>query len=131
MAAVTRVNGATHTAVDYLYHTAQLDAYLITVKNDSNTAIDLTSDDGTVEGNVEQLVREISPLMYFVDDGSNGTVHVVVDGHANTAASLQARVRAIFGAAGTNGENNDSTVVLGGKITVAAGNNSPIQTGDS
>lgn len=131
MASFTRVNGAGFTSVDILYSTSQLDAYLITVKDDSNTAIDLTATDGTVEGKVEQLVREISPLMYFVDDGSNGTVHVIVDNHHQDAASIQARVRNIFGAAGTNGSLNDSTVVLGGKITVAAGNNSPVQTGDS
>jgi hypothetical protein len=131
MAAFTRINGAGFTSVDVLYSTSQLDAYLITIKNDSDTAIDLTADDGTVEGKVEQLMREISPLMYFVDDGSNGTVHVIVDNHATDAAVLQSRVRNIFGAAGTNGANNDSTVVLGGAIAVSAGNNSPVQTGDS
>lgn len=129
MASFTRVNGAGFTSVGTLYSTSQIDAYLITIKNDSDAAVDLRADDGTVEGKVEQLMREISPLMYYVDDGAAGTVHVIVDNHAMDAASLQARVRAIFGAAGTNGSLNDSTVALGGQITVVAG--TPVQTGDS
>lgn len=129
MARFTRVNGAGFTSVGTLYSTSQLDAYLITVKDDSDTAIDLRADDGTVEGKVEQLLREISPLMYYVDNGSAGTVHVIVDNHHQSAASLQARVRAIFGAAGTNGALNDSTVALGGQIAVTGG--TPVQTGDS
>lgn len=129
MASFTRVNGAGFTSVGVLYSTSQLDAYLITIKDDSDTAIDLRADDGTVEGKVEQLMREISPLMYYVTDADTGLVHVIVDNHANTAASLQSRVRNIFGAAGTNGSLNDSTVALGGQITVVAG--TPVQTGDS
>ena len=112
MAGFTRTNGAGAAIVGTLTTTAQLKAYLVTIKNDSNTAIDLTSDDGVVEGKLEQFLREISPLMYFATDSSAGTVTVVVDGHHNDAASLQSRVRNIFGAAQTAGSANDSTVTL-------------------
>lgn len=128
MAVFTRVNGAGFTSVDTLYSTSQIDAYLITVRstsNGDNTAVDLRADDGTVEGKVEEIVRELSPLMYFVDDGANGTMHVIVDGHANTAASIAARVEAL------DGIGTDTAVVLGGAIAVSAGNNAPVQTGDS
>ena len=50
--------------------------------------------------------------MYFATDSSAGTVSIVVDGHAVDADILQARVRNIFGAAGTSGAANDSTVAL-------------------
>ena len=109
MAGFTRTNGAAAAVVGTLTTTAQLKAYLITVKNDSDTAIDLRSDDGVVEGKLEQLLREINPLMYFATDSSAGTVTIVVDGHANDAASLQDRVRNIFGATPAA---NDSTVAL-------------------
>ena len=112
MAGFTRVNGAAAAIVGTLTTTAQLKAYLISVKDDASTAIDLTADDGVVEGKLEQLLREINPLMYFATNSGAGTVTIVVDGHANDATSLQERVRNIFGAAGTSGAANDSTVAL-------------------
>jgi hypothetical protein len=124
MAVFTRVNGAGFTSVGVLYSTSQLDAYKLTIRsssNEDNTAVDLRADDGTVEGKLEQLLREISPLMYYADDANTGVVHVVVDNHANTAASLTARLGAIFG--------TDSVAELGGQIAVTAG--TPVQTGDS
>jgi hypothetical protein len=124
MATFTRVNGAEFTDVGTLYSTSQIDAYKLTIRstsNGDNTAVDLRSDDGTVEGSVEQLMREISPLMYYADDASTGVVHVIVDNHANTADSLTSRIGQIFG--------TDSTAELGGQIAVTAG--TPVQTGDS
>ena len=128
MATFTRVNGAGFTDVGTLYSTSQIDAYKLTIRSTSGTdpvtngtAIDLRSDDGTVEGNVEQLMREISPLMYYADDADTGVVHVIVDNHANTAASLTSRIGQIFG--------TDSIAELGGQIAVTAG--TPVQTGDS
>jgi len=125
MATFTRVNGAEFTEVGTLYSTSQIDAYKLTIRSTSdgttNTPVDLTADDGEVEGSVEQLMREISPLMYYVDDASTGVVHVIVDNHANTAASLTSRIGQIFG--------TDSIAELGGQIAVTAG--TPVQTGDS
>lgn len=121
MAGLTRTNGASQGAVETLYSTAQLKAFLVTVKDASDTAIDLDADDATVEGSVEQIIRECSPLMYFIDSGSNGTIHMICDGHAVNAATLQARVRAV--AAGIDGSavaDNDSTVIEGNDLTVAA-----------
>lgn len=124
MATFTRVNGADFTSVGTLYSTSQIDAYVLTIRstsNGDNTAVDLRSDDGEVEGSVEQLMREISPLMYYADDAATGVVHVIVDNHANTADSLTSRIGQIFG--------TDSTAELGGQIAVTAG--TPVQTGDS
>ena len=114
MAAFTRVNGAAAAVVDVL---TQIAAFLVTVKDDSNTAIDLRADDGVVDGNLEKLLKELAPLMYFATNSSAGTVTVVMDGHANDAASLQSRVRHVFEAAAGD---NDSTVIAAGELVAAS-----------
>ena len=119
MAAFTRVNGAAAAVVGVLTATAQHKSYIVTVKDDSNTAIDLTLDDGVVQGKLESFLKEVSPVMYFAADASTGVVHIITDGHHNDAASLLKRVRMIFGATDTQGAANDSTVTLGTAITVA------------
>ena len=82
-----------------------------------NTAIDLRADDGTEGGKPNKLrLNGLNPLMYTATDNANGTVSVIMDGHGNTAASLQERVRRLFEA--TAGAN-DSTVADGATITVA------------
>ena len=119
MAGFPRVNGAEFTKVGVLYTTQQQKTYKFTIKDDTDTAIDLRLDDGVVEGKMEQLVRELNPSLYFGVDDASGVVFMVVDGHNNDAESIQIRVRNIFGAAGTNGSANGSTVVQGTSITVA------------
>lgn len=119
MAGFTRTNGASQAIVGSLKTVVQLKAFLVTIKNDSNTAIDLRSDDGVVEGKLEQFLREVQPLMYYATDDNAGTVTIVVDGHAVDADTLQIRVRNVFGAAGTNGSANDSTVVEATSLTAA------------
>ena len=119
MAGFPRVNGAEFTKVGILYSTMQQKAYKFSIKDDAGVAIDLRLDDGEVEGKMEQLVRELNPSMYFGVDDDSGVVFMVVDGHHNTAESLQRRVRNIFGAAGTQGADNGSTVELGVSISVA------------
>ena len=116
MSAVARAHGFSGITVGGIKSHAQMKAFLITVKNDSNTAIDLTADDGTEGGNLNKLVNALNPLMYTATNNANGTVSVIMDGHGNTAASLQERVRRLFEA--TAGAN-DSTVADGATITVA------------
>jgi len=116
MAGITKVNGFADITVGGIKSHAQMKAFLITVKDDSNTAIDLRADDGTVGGNLNKLINDLNPLMYTATDSAAGTVSVIMDGHANTAASLQERVRKVFEA--TAGAN-DSTVADGATITVA------------
>lgn len=109
MAGVARVNGLGH-AHATLYSTAQLAAFLI------DAGADL-SGQGGIGGAIEALAQEISPMM-FDSEGANGEVHVIMDGHAVDAASLQIRIRAL----GTvNGYDfSGATVTAGGQITVAA-----------
>ena len=116
MAAVARAHGFSAITVGGIKSHAQMNAFLITVKDDSNTAIDLRADDGTEGGKLNKLVNGLNPLMYTATDDASGTVSVIMDGHANTAASLQERVRRLFES--TSGAN-DSTVADGSTITVA------------
>lgn len=116
MAGITKVHGFAANVVGTIIATNAHKAFLITVKDDSNTAIDLTATDGTVNGNLNKLVDALSPAMFFATNSNAGTVSVIMDGTANTAESLQARVRAIFES--TAGAN-DSTVVDGSSVTVA------------
>ena len=116
MATYTRVNGAGFTSVGTLYATQQHKAFVITCRstsNGSNTAIDLRSDDGTVEGKIEQIVRELNPAMYFAADAATGVIHVIMDGHNVDADAIAARLERI------SGFGTDTSVVLGTSITVA------------
>ena len=111
MSATTRVNGSGFTH-GTLYSVMQLKAFVI------DAGADLTNASGVLDGALEQLVREVQPLMYF-STGTSGVVHVIVDGHAVDAATLQARIRAI----GTNGVDSynfaGATVTLGTSVVVS------------
>jgi hydroxymethylpyrimidine pyrophosphatase-like HAD family hydrolase len=125
MASVTRVNGLAVT-VGTLY-SLNANAFLITVKNASASAIDLRAEDDAIDEAVEQIIKEINPLMFFVTDSSAGTIHVVVDKSINSASELQTRIRRIgidSGATTTSIGPNDidisgTTVAAASSITVA------------
>jgi hypothetical protein len=77
---------------------------------------------------VEQIVKEINPLMFFVTNSSAGTIHVVMDQSVNLASELQIRIRRIGidggGATTTSIGPNDidisgTTVAAAASITVA------------
>jgi hypothetical protein len=92
----TPVNGGAN-AVATLETTAAIAMYKITVRstsNGDNTAVDLSSNDGAHGSLYDLILREVAPLMAYADAGSNGTIHVVVDSHANSAATLAARLEA-------------------------------------
>ena len=126
MAVVTRVNGLNCT-VGTLYN-LNANAFLITVKNAGASAIDLRAEDDDVDEAVEQIVKELNPLMFFVTNSSAGTIHVVMDSSTSSAAELQVRIRRIGidggGATTTSIGPNDvdisgTTVAAAASITVA------------
>ena len=134
MASVTRVNGSGQYDNDTLFGVANLKAVLVTVKEDDGTAVDLGAQDGlgaseVAEQLVEAIVRECQPLMYYFDDanGSSNTIHMIVDGHAVDAATLQARIRNL-GAVNADernfvsqdGDGTTTTIDIGG-TTAAVG----------
>lgn len=93
MAVVTRVNGLQAT-VGTLYN-LNANAFLITVKNAAASAIDLRAEDDAVDEAVEQIVKELNPLMFFVTNSSAGTICVIMDKSINDASELQTRIRRI------------------------------------
>ncbi len=120
MAEFTRVNGFGNYTTGTIRSVAQLKAFLITVKDDSNTAVDLqTLDDGADEM-VEAVIREVQPLMYYLPSSSAGTIHVIVDGHAVDATTLQLRLRKVVAGVGGYVEaNNDTSVAEAYSLTLA------------
>ena len=119
MAAFARVNGFSNYTTGALRSVAQLKAFIITIK-DTSAAIDLQSLDDGADEMVEAIVRELQPLMYYTVTAGTGVIHMIIDGHAVDAATLQIRVRAV--AAGIQGHAasaNDSTVAIGTQFVVA------------
>lgn len=115
MAGITKVNGGDN-AVGTLESVAQLKAFIIdfdSTSNGDNTAIDLRANDGAAGSLYDLVLQELQPLMAFAPDANTGVMHVVMDGHAVSAASIARRVEAL------DGVGTDTTVTLGTSITVA------------
>jgi hypothetical protein len=111
MSATTRVNGSGQYTTGTLRSVVQLKAFVI------DAGADLQTEDDGIDEAVEEVIREIQPLMYFVPSAGDGIIHVIVDGHAVDADTLQARIRALDTGAGYR--FNAATVTLGTSITVA------------
>ena len=111
----TPANGGAN-VVGTLESTVQLKAFIITVKDDSNTAVDLRANDGAHGSLYDLILREVQPLMAFAPDGATGVIHIIADVHAVDAATLQIRVRQI---ASATPSANDSTVTLGTSFVVS------------
>jgi hypothetical protein len=86
MSTTTRVNGSTKYLQGTVYSVLQLKAFLI------DAGADISAQDDGIDEAMEQVIREVQPLMYY-STGSDGTITVVVDGHAVDADTLQARIR--------------------------------------
>ena len=111
----TPVNGGANT-VGTLESVVQLAMYKITVKDDSNTAVDLRANDGAHGSLYDLILREVAPLMAWAPNADTGIINVVVDGHAQSAATLQDRIRQI---ASATPSANDSTVEAAVSFTVS------------
>ena len=115
MSATTRVNGFGNYVIPNLYATSDVREFAITVRSTSggqNTAVDLrTLDDGADEA-VENIIRELSPLLYQGVNDASGVIYVVMHGHNANADSIKARLVGL-------GYGTDTAVTLGTAITVA------------
>ena len=120
MSATTRVNGFGQFTTGALRSVYQQKAIIVTIKDASDTAVDLqTLDDGADEM-VEAIVRELQPLMYYAVSAGTGVIHMIIDGHAVDADTLQLRVRHVAaGVLGHAAADNDSTVAVGTTFVVA------------
>lgn len=112
----TPVNGGANT-VGTLETTAAIAMYKITVRstsNGDNTAVDLRGVDGAHGSLYDLILREIAPLMAFGVNDASGVIHAVVDSHANSAATLAARLEAL------SGVGTDTIVEAAASFTVTA-----------
>lgn len=116
MAGITKVNGGDN-VVGTLESVAQLKAFVIGFDSASDgtddAPIDLRANDGAAGSLYDLVLQELQPLMAFAPDGATGVMHVIMDGHAVSAASIERRVEAL------DGVGTDTTVTLGTSITVA------------
>jgi len=112
----TPANGGTN-AVGTLESVVQLKAFVIGLDSASDgtddAPIDLRAVDGAHGSLYDLILRELQPLMAFAPNGDTGVMHVIMDGHAVTAASIKARLVQF------NGVGTDTTVTQGTAITVA------------
>ena len=108
---VTPVNGGANVA-GTIESVAQLAAYKVTVGDGAGGTVQLDGVDGAHGSVYDMILRELQPLMAFAPTGTGGVLNIIVDGHANTAASLLSRLEAI------DGVGNDSTVEAAAGITV-------------
>ena len=102
---------------------ASLKFFLVTIKNGSNTAIDLrTEDDGDNEA-FEAVIRALPQgvLAYFAANANTGVISVIVDGvNAPQATELRDNIRALGSSVGANGVDvTGTTVTEGTSFTVA------------
>jgi hypothetical protein len=95
MAGQTRVNGSGKSAAGDIHYPGAF-AFKILVKIADGTAVDLRAEDDALDETVEQICKEINPLIYHTTDDATGTMTVVCDNQAS-AADLQHRIRTIGG----------------------------------
>ena len=117
MATVTRVTGVKANAGDLYQVNANL--FLLTVKKLDAVAVDLRNEDSSIDLTVEQIVKELNPLAYFVTNSSAGTIHLVMDKNA-TAADIQLRVRRIATSNIDGSTVGPNFVDIGGSTVAAA-----------
>jgi len=93
MAGIARVNGSGLSVAATVYGTGAT-AFKIIVKIANGTAVDLRAEDDALDETVEQIIKEINPLMYMTTNADTGIITVVCDANV-TASDLQARIRTI------------------------------------
>ena len=123
MAGQTRVHGSGKSAAGDVHYPGAF-AFKILVKIANGTAVDLRAEDDALDETVEQICKEINPLVYHTTNDNSGTMTVVCD-NSVTAADLQTRIRTIGTAANyptstvtAVGPNNIDT--SGSLVTLAA-----------
>lgn len=113
---VTPANGGDN-AVGTLETTAQIQGFLISLDSDSDgtddAPIDLRANDAASGSLYDLILRELSPLMAHAINDGTGVMSVIMDGHANTAASIKARLVAL------DGIGSDTTVAAAASFAVA------------
>jgi hypothetical protein len=113
----TRVNGGVGIASGGIYSPSVSTAfYIITVKDGSNSAVDLHSEVNAPYHALEAIVQTVpSILAYDIVNANTGIIHVITDGaNAWSAALLQTAIRALGATVGTEGVDVTGTTVAAG-----------------
>ena len=128
MAEVTRVNGSGLSTAGNVFSNGHVFAFKILVKIANGTAVDLRAEDDALDEVVEQICKEINPLIYHTTNDNSGTMTVVCDTFDNHL-DLQARIRLIgkpanyptstVTAVGPNNIDTSGTVVTAAATLVA------------
>ena len=125
MATVTRVNGS-DAAIGTLY-SPNVNLFVLTVKNASGTAKNLSSEDTSggdkvIDGAVEDIVKELCPAAWLTDADqvtNIGKIYLIMDTNISNASELQTRIRRL-GTVGPNSTDiSGSTVVDATTFTAA------------
>lgn len=117
MATVARVAGLDVT-VGTVYN-LNANIFLLTVKKADAVAVDLRPEDDAVNEAVEQIIKELNPLAYFITNDSSGKIHLVMDKNSN-ADDLQLRVRRIATSNIDGSTVGPNFVDIGGSTVAAA-----------
>jgi hypothetical protein len=101
---------------------ASLKFYLVTVKNGSDEAVNITAEDDADNEVFEKVIGQFNGLLAYDSVGASGLVYVITDGHAAPAASVvQTAIRALGTTVGANSKDVSGTTVSdGASFTVAA-----------
>ena len=128
MAGQTRVNGSGLSTAGNVFSNCHVFAFKILVKIANGTAVDLRAEDDALDEVVEQICKEINPLIYHTTNDNSGTMTVVCDTFDNHL-DLQARIRLIgkpanyptstVTAVGPNNIDTSGTVVTAAATLVA------------
>ena len=117
MATVSRVAGLGVT-VGTVYN-LNANIFLLTVKKADAVAVDLRPEDDAVNEAVEQIIKELNPLAYFITNDSSGKIHLVMDKNSN-ADDVQLRVRRIATSNVDGSTVGPNFVDIGGSTVAAA-----------
>lgn len=102
---------------------ASLKFYLVTVKNGSNSAVNITAEDDADGEVFERVLNQMpSGILAYDSVGANGLIYVICDGvNAPAASVLQTAIRALGTTVGPNNIDVSGTTVEDGvSFTVAA-----------
>lgn len=120
MAGITRVNGFGNYVVGSYRSSANIGAYLVTVKNASASAQDIRAEDDAANEVVEAIMMATNAIGSSFTDSTAGTATLLVDGSQHDAASLQAVLRGLGTAVGPNDIDMSGTTVAAASTLTAA-----------
>ena len=120
MAGISRVNGFGNYVVGSYRSSANIGAYLVTVKNASASAQDIRAEDDAANEVVEAIMMATNAFGSSFTDSTAGTATLLVDGSQHDAASLQAVLRGLGTAVGPNDIDMSGTTVAAASTLTAA-----------